>query len=369
MRRTAAVLLVLSVALAGCKAKEVADKAAISKDLEKRGTTDLMKEVADDKYTPPEDGRLTEAQVQMYLKVREHEKKIAEVAKAELKQHAAEAEKKGDKSLGGMMDSFKALGSAADFLTADIRAAKDLGYNSQEYLWVKGQILAASTAQMAQKFNTTMTANMEKAYADAKKAHDEAKGRDDEEALRRRPRRVREVSPGTAGCPDRRSRDCLQPPASLETRERAERVCPRDVEVRRQAGRRAEGRRRVGQKGEGSGEAVAPRSLLPVCGCRNILARRTNRAPGELFMATNKATLRCSRCDWASPIDALYNLCPACSAPILVRYAFATPPRLRERVDMWRYADVLPIDDDSEIVTLGEGLTPCFPRERALESS
>ncbi len=175
MRRTAAVLLVLSVALAGCKAKELADKAAISNDLEKRGTTDLMKEVANDKYTPPEDGRLTEAQVQMYLKVREHEKKIAEVAKAELKQHAAEAEKKGDKSLGGMMDSFKALGSAADFLTADIRAAKDLGYNSQEYLWIKQQILAASTAQMAQQFNTTMTANMDKAYADAKKAHDEAK--------------------------------------------------------------------------------------------------------------------------------------------------------------------------------------------------
>ncbi|HET8796798.1 MAG TPA: threonine synthase [Thermoanaerobaculia bacterium] len=74
-----------------------------------------------------------------------------------------------------------------------------------------------------------------------------------------------------------------------------------------------------------------------------------------------RATLHCSRCDWSSPIDALYNLCPRCSAPILVRYPFATPPRLRERNDMWRYADVLPIDDDSEIVTLGEGLTPLLP--------
>lgn len=175
MRRTAVVLLCLSVALAGCKAKELAEKAAISKDLDKRGTTDLMKEVANDHYTPPPDGRLTDNQVQMYLKVREHEKQIAQVAKAELKQHAEEAKKKGEKSLGGMMDSFKALGSAADFLTADIRAAKDLGYNTQEYLWVKQQILAASTAQMAQKFNTTMTANMDKAYADAKKAYDEAK--------------------------------------------------------------------------------------------------------------------------------------------------------------------------------------------------
>lgn len=174
MRRTAAILLCLSVALAGCKAKELAEKAEISKDLEKRGTTDLMKEVANDTYDPPADGRLTDAQVKMYLKVREHEKKIAVVAKEEMKQHAANAEKSGEKSLSGMMDSFKALGSAADFMTADIRAAKDLGFNSQEYLWVKGQILAASTAEMGQKFNETIQQNMDKAYADAKKAYDEA---------------------------------------------------------------------------------------------------------------------------------------------------------------------------------------------------
>ncbi len=110
----------------------------------------------------------------MYLKVREHEKKIAEVAKAELKQHAQNAEKKGDKSIGGFMEGMKALGSAADLLTADIRAAKDLGYNTQEYLWVKQQILAASTAQMAEQFSNAMAANFDKAYTEAKKAHDEA---------------------------------------------------------------------------------------------------------------------------------------------------------------------------------------------------
>ncbi|HEX6098971.1 MAG TPA: hypothetical protein VF432_21835 [Thermoanaerobaculia bacterium] len=175
MHRSLSVVLCLSLALVGCKAKELADKAAISKDLEKRGTTDLMKQVADDIYEPPQDGRITEAQVQMYLKVREHEKKIAEVAKAELKQHAQKVEEKGDKSIGGFMEGMKALGSAADFLTADIRAAKDLGYNTQEYLWVKQQILAASTAQMAEQFSNAMAANFDKAYDEAKKAHDEAK--------------------------------------------------------------------------------------------------------------------------------------------------------------------------------------------------
>jgi hypothetical protein len=174
MRRTLSLMLCLSLALIGCKAKELADKSAISKDLDKRGTTDLMKQVADDKYTPPTDGRLTDAQVQMYLKVREHEKQIAAVAKEEMKKHAADAEKKGDKSIAGMLDGFKALGSAADFVTADIRAAKDLGFNTQEYLWVKQQILTVSTAQMAEDFSKATQASFDQAYAQAKKAHDEA---------------------------------------------------------------------------------------------------------------------------------------------------------------------------------------------------
>jgi hypothetical protein len=173
MRRIPSVILCVSLALVGCKAKELVDKAAISKDLQKRGTVDLLKEVGNDNYTPPQDGRLTEGQVQMYLKVREHEKVIAKVAKEELQQHAAKHDGK-EKSIAGMMEGFKAMGSAADFLTADLRAAKDLGYNSQEYLWVKQQILAASTSVMAEKVNATITANFDKAYEDAKKAYNDA---------------------------------------------------------------------------------------------------------------------------------------------------------------------------------------------------
>ena len=174
MNRSLFVVLCLSLALFGCKAKELVDKAAISKDLKNRGTTDLMKEIANDEYNAPADGRLTDAQVQMYLKVREHEKKIAQVARDEMKKHAEEAKGK-EKSIGGFMEGMKALGSAADFLTADIRAAKDLGYNTQEYLWVKQQILAASTAQMAEQFTAAMSQNFDKAYDDAKKAYEEAK--------------------------------------------------------------------------------------------------------------------------------------------------------------------------------------------------
>lgn len=174
MRRTLLAGLCLTIALTGCRAKELAEKISIARDLEKHGTTDLMKKVADDKYTPPADGKLTDAQVQMYLKVREHEKQIAQVAKAEAQQHADAAKKAGDKSLAGLVEGFKTMGSVADLVTADLRAAKDLGYNTQEYIWVKGQILAVSTAAMTEKMGEAMNAGMEQTIAQTKKAYDEA---------------------------------------------------------------------------------------------------------------------------------------------------------------------------------------------------
>jgi hypothetical protein len=175
MRRILPALLVFSVVFAGCKAKEAMDKSAIARDLDNHGIMDLAKDVSKDKYTPPSDGKLTDGQVQRYLKVREHEKQIAQVAKDQLKQHADQAKKNGDNSISGMMEGFKAMGSAADFLTADIRAAKDLHYNTQEYLWVKGQILAASTSVITDKMVQAGSAAMDQAYVQMKKSYDEAK--------------------------------------------------------------------------------------------------------------------------------------------------------------------------------------------------
>jgi hypothetical protein len=173
MNRTLSALLVLSLALglAGCGSKE----AKISQDLSKKGTLDLMKEVSDDNYEAPADGKLTDAQIQMYLKVREKEVAIAQVAKAEAQKHAEASKKAGEKSLSGMMEGLKTLGSAADMFTADIRAAKELGFNTQEYLWVKGQVLTASTAAMGEQMQKSLAATMDASYAQMKKAYDEAK--------------------------------------------------------------------------------------------------------------------------------------------------------------------------------------------------
>jgi len=175
MRRILPAVLCLTVALVGCKAKEAIEKASVEQDLKNRGTKDLMKEIANDKYDAPKDGHLTEAQVQMYLKVREHEKVIAQAAKAEAQKHAAAADKAGDKSLSGMMEGFKTMSAAAEMLTADLRAAKDLHYNTAEYQWVKGQILAASTSAYAEKMGEAMNASFESSYQQIKKQYDEAK--------------------------------------------------------------------------------------------------------------------------------------------------------------------------------------------------
>src|SRR5207245_1825978 len=141
-RMIPAVLLLLSVVFFACRVKELADKAKIAKDLENRGTIGLMKDVSKDKYDPPKDGKLTEAQIQMYLKVRQHEKDIAKVAKDQMEQHSKAADQ-AKHSLSGVFEGLKTMQSAGEFFTADIRAAKDLGYNTQEYLWEKTQIMAA----------------------------------------------------------------------------------------------------------------------------------------------------------------------------------------------------------------------------------
>src|SRR6185436_8866679 len=174
MRRTFAAVFCLSLALFGCHGKE-AETADVKQSLEDKGPMDLMEEISKDKYDAPSDGRLTDAQVQMYLKVREREVKIAQVTKDQLKEQAKKIDKSGEKSIAGMMEGLKAMKNVANFVTADTRAAKELGYNTQEYLWVKRQILAASTSVMTEKMGEAVNASFDQAYEQTKKAYDEAK--------------------------------------------------------------------------------------------------------------------------------------------------------------------------------------------------
>ncbi|MGH9341603.1 MAG: threonine synthase [Acidobacteriota bacterium] len=81
--------------------------------------------------------------------------------------------------------------------------------------------------------------------------------------------------------------------------------------------------------------------------------------------------LECSRCSQTYSHRALHNLCPACHSPLLVRYNLRTIKRhvkkteLQSRpTDMWRYVEVMPVDREDDIVTLGEGFTPLLPLDR-----
>ncbi len=67
----------------------------------------------------------------------------------------------------------------------------------------------------------------------------------------------------------------------------------------------------------------------------------------------------------------MHNLCTQCRKPLLVRYdlkraaASLTKESLRDRgPDLWRYREVLPVERDENIVTLGEGFTPLVRASR-----
>ena len=75
--------------------------------------------------------------------------------------------------------------------------------------------------------------------------------------------------------------------------------------------------------------------------------------------------LECALCSQELEADRLWNLCPACSKPLLARYDLkgASQVVTREAVagreaDLWRYRELLPVHDPRYALCLGEGFTP-----------
>jgi len=74
--------------------------------------------------------------------------------------------------------------------------------------------------------------------------------------------------------------------------------------------------------------------------------------------------IHCPRCGNDFPLSMLLNLC-ACGSPLLVRYdlkaasAACTKTALRGRGStLWRYRELLPLQNDANLISLGEGFTP-----------
>jgi threonine synthase len=81
--------------------------------------------------------------------------------------------------------------------------------------------------------------------------------------------------------------------------------------------------------------------------------------------------LECSACGTVYDHNQVINLCLVCGKPLLARYDLAKAAQtltkaalLQRRPDMWRYREVLPVQDDAAIVSLGEGWTPLLHAAR-----
>ncbi len=79
----------------------------------------------------------------------------------------------------------------------------------------------------------------------------------------------------------------------------------------------------------------------------------------------NVTHLECALCGLRHEARTLQNLCVECGKPLLVRYDLAkaaetlTKESLRTRESsLWRYREVLPVDEADNIVSFGEGWTP-----------
>ena len=85
----------------------------------------------------------------------------------------------------------------------------------------------------------------------------------------------------------------------------------------------------------------------------------------------NVTHLECALCGLEHEARRLLNLCRECGKPLLVRYDLEkvkqtlTKESLRgRRPDLWRYQEVLPVDKDENLVSLGEGWTPLLHAAR-----
>jgi len=85
----------------------------------------------------------------------------------------------------------------------------------------------------------------------------------------------------------------------------------------------------------------------------------------------NVTHLECGLCGTKHEAHRLHKVCTACGKPLLVRYDLERAKMFLKkeslaarRPDMWRYREMLPLERDENIVSLGEGWTPLLRATR-----
>ncbi|MDP6800107.1 MAG: threonine synthase [SAR202 cluster bacterium] len=81
--------------------------------------------------------------------------------------------------------------------------------------------------------------------------------------------------------------------------------------------------------------------------------------------------LECTYCSVTQSADVAHRVCPDCGKVLYPRYDLALAKKALDRsalkdraANMWRYFEVMPILDEANVITLGEGYTPIFQAAR-----
>ncbi|MEJ7847857.1 MAG: threonine synthase [Pyrinomonadaceae bacterium] len=89
----------------------------------------------------------------------------------------------------------------------------------------------------------------------------------------------------------------------------------------------------------------------------------------------NVTHLECANCAKTYTAGQLHNLCTECGKPLLVRYDLEKAARtltkdsLKTRESsLWRYREVLPVENPENIVSFGEGWTPLLTADRLAQT-
>jgi threonine synthase len=88
-------------------------------------------------------------------------------------------------------------------------------------------------------------------------------------------------------------------------------------------------------------------------------------------MMTYLSHLECSSCGKEFDAFKIQTYCPDCSTPLLARYTVSTARAILDRNEishrskgMWRWRELLPVEDESNMLYLGEGDTPLLHQKR-----
>lgn len=135
MRRSRALrsALLCAAVLAGCS-DDSGQKAETKPRQREMTTAEVMEQVARAAYQPPADGQLTEKQVRQYLEVKRRAQTI----------RGRDVASPGSPTSPGIQEPA---------VTADLRAALELGYNPKEMRWVQERVMEAWIALRGQELD------------------------------------------------------------------------------------------------------------------------------------------------------------------------------------------------------------------------